>query len=150
MEPSPQAHKNSPPLYFLSILDKYLIIDIESEYSTLVLVDDSYEAVKTFTYRRDNYFDFVLFKPLIYDQYRYILKDNNYLYITYAINNSERGLLLNNGLVFEEMDYDDYDKYNIVDNTVVQYTIKVNYKDLNVAEEKISTYNFADYIKDKD
>lgn len=25
MEPSPQAHKNSPPLYFLSILDKYLI-----------------------------------------------------------------------------------------------------------------------------
>ncbi len=46
------------------------------------------------------------------------------------------------------MKYEDYERYNIVDEAIVQYTLKINLD--NLGEETIVKYNFADYIKNKD
>ncbi len=135
---------------FYAILNDYLVIkNVNEEESSLLIIDDNANLVKGLFNIKDKYFNYVLYKPLFINEYsNYILKDKDNIYVTYTLNNNSSNIILNNGKTFEELKYEEYDKYNIKDNTLVQYTLKINCQTFN--EEKIKIYNFADYVNNKD
>ena len=100
-----------------------------------------YEPVET------RYYSYYLSKPLvneIYGDFRVVR--NNKLYITYTMKNKNDKFVLNNGKYILDINENEYSKYNIDTDTLLEYTYEVT-NDEFLSDRKVFEYRIEDYIK---
>ncbi len=94
------------------------------------------------------YYNYYLSKPLVNEIYGdYLVVRNNKLYITYTMNNRNNKFVLNNGKYLLDINENDYDRYNIDLDTLLEYTYEITNNDDVLRDRKVFEYTIEDYIK---
>jgi hypothetical protein len=140
---------NTKIKYFIK--DDLLIIATtegdNSVLSSLAIVNKELDTL-LFEQKESRYYNYYLSKPLINERYSDLLeiKDNK-IYITYTMNNKNNKFVLNNGKYINDLKEDEYTKYNITKNTLLEYTYEITNQDDKLSSRKIFEYKVEDYIK---